>query len=161
MIVLTRIDGRLIHGQVTVGYTRRYSADTIIVANDYLADSSFEKSLLKMAAPTGVEIEILSLDETAKKIKEDGFEGSKVLLLVKSPVDFVELVEKGCSFEKVNVGGVINEGADIKLTKEVMATKEELEAWKKINEMGIKMELQWEVSKNITNFNNIISKAAD
>jgi len=158
MIALTRIDGRLIHGQVTVGYTRRYKANTIVVANDYLADSSFENNLMKMAAPAGVEIEVLSIDETASRINTDEFEGHRVLLLVKSPIDFVQLIEKGSSFEKVNVGGVINEGATKKLTKEVIATEEELQAWKKINELGIKMELQWEVSKNLTNFNEIIAK---
>lgn len=159
MIVLVRVDGRLIHGQVTVGYTRRYGADYIVIANDYLASSSFEKSLMKMAAPAGVEIDVLSIEETSNKIMEDEFEGKKALLLVKSPVDLVKLIDEGCQFEEINVGGVINEGATIKLTKEVIATKEELEAWKKLNDLGVKMGLQWEISKKITNFNDVISKA--
>lgn len=159
MIALTRIDGRLIHGQVTVGYTRRYGVDLIIVANDYLANSTFEQNLMKMAAPAGVEIEILSLNEAADRVKTDGWKDNTVLLLLKSPVDFVQLIEKGCKFEKTNVGGVINEGATIKLTKEVKATEKELVAWKKINDLGIKMELQWEISKRITNFNEIIAKS--
>lgn len=159
MIALVRVDGRLIHGQVTVGYTRRYGIDLIVIANDYLAGSSFEKSLMKMAAPAGVDIDVISIEETANKIREDKFGGNKTLLLVKSPVDLVKLIDEGCQFDEVNVGGVINEGAKIKLTKEVIATEEELTAWKKLNDSGVKMGLQWEVSKNITNFNDIISKA--
>ena len=158
MIALTRIDGRLIHGQVTVGYTRRYSANFVIVANDDLAESTFQKNMLKMAAPAGTEIEIFSINETADIIKEDKFSDKTILLLVKSPIDLVSLIEKGCSFPEVNVGGVINDGATIKMTKEVIATIDELEAWKKLDEMGIEMQLQWEVSKTPVNFNAVIRK---
>lgn len=158
MIVLTRIDGRLIHGQVTVGYTRRYGANYIVVANDELATSTFQKNMMKMATPAGTEIEIFSIDETAELIKEEKLAEKTILLLVKSPIDLVSLIEKGCVFSKVNVGGVINEGAKIKMTKEVMATDEELAAWKKLDEMGVEMEVQWEVSKTPANFNNVIKK---
>jgi mannose/fructose/N-acetylgalactosamine-specific phosphotransferase system component IIB len=158
MIALTRIDGRLIHGQVTVGYTRRYGANFVIVANDELAESTFQKNMMKMAAPAGTEIEIFSIDETAAIIKEDELADKTILLLVKSPIDLVSLIEKGCKFPKVNVGGVINEGATVKMTKEVIATEDELEAWKKLDEMGIEMELQWEISKNPANFNAVVRK---
>jgi len=160
MITLTRIDGRLIHGQVTVGYTRRYGANYIVVTNNELAASTFQKNMMKMAAPAGTEIEIFSIDETAEIIKEEKLADKTILLLVKSPIDLVSLIEKGCTFSKVNVGGVINEGANIKMTKEVMATDEELAAWKKLDEMGVEMEVQWEVSKTPANFNNVIKKIA-
>ena len=160
MITLTRIDGRLIHGQVTVGYTRRYGANYIVVTNNELAASTFQKNMMKMAAPAGTEIEIFSIDETAEIIKEEKLADKIILLLVKSPIDLVSLIEKGCTFSKVNVGGVINEGANIKMTKEVMATDEELAAWKKLDEMGVEMEVQWEVSKTPANFNNVIKKIA-
>ncbi len=158
MITLTRIDGRLIHGQVTVGYTRRYEANYIIVANDELAASSFQKNILKMAAPAGTEIDIFSIDETVKIILENSFADKKILLLVKSPIDMVSLIEKGCEFQKVNVGGVINEGASIKMTKEVIATEDEFKAWQKLDSMGIAMEMQWDISKTPTNFNEVIKK---
>lgn len=160
MITLTRIDGRLIHGKVTVGYTRRYGANYIVVTNNELAASTFQKNMMKMAAPAGTEIEIFSIDETAEIIKEEKLADKTILLLVKSPIDLVSLIEKGCTFSKVNVGGVINEGANIKMTKEVMATDEELAAWKKLDEMGVEMEVQWEVSKTPANFNNVIKKIA-
>lgn len=158
MIALTRIDGRLIHGQVTVGYTRRYGANFVIVANDDLAESTFQKNMLKMAAPAGTEIEIFSINETADIIKEEKFSDKTILLLVKSPIDLVSLIEKGCSFTEVNVGGVINDGATIKMSKEVIATSDELEAWKKLDELGIELQLQWEVSKTPVNFNAVIRK---
>ena len=80
-------------------------------------------------------------------------------MLVKSPIDLVTLLEKGLVIDKVNVGGVINDGAKIKLTKEVMATDEEMVAWKKLNELGLKLELQWESNAITTDFNNVIAKS--
>jgi mannose/fructose/N-acetylgalactosamine-specific phosphotransferase system component IIB len=159
MIAMLRIDGRLIHGQVIAGFTRRLGANMIVVINDAAAKNAFQKNMMKMAIPAGITLEVLALDDACQRLSASELDSKKILILLKSPVDFLALLEKGFKIEKINVGGVINEGAAIKLTKEVMATPQELDAWKKINTMGIKMELQWESYANINDFNNVISKA--
>ena len=159
MITLLRVDGRLIHGQVIAGFTRRVSANMIVVINDAAAKNAFQKNMMKMAIPAGTALEIFTVDEAVQKFNENFAESKKLLVLVKSPVDLLALIEKGLKIDKVNVGGVINDGANIKLTKEVMATAEELEAWKKLNELGIKLELQWESNAKVSDFNAVIAKA--
>jgi len=59
---------------------------------------------------------------------------------------------------KVNVGGVRSPGATIKLTKEVSATPEELAAWKKLDEAGIRIEVQWTPGSGSTVLNDIVRK---
>jgi len=59
---------------------------------------------------------------------------------------------------KVNVGGVRSPGATIKLTKEVIATPEELIAWKKLDQEGIRIEVQWVANAGATALNDIIRK---
>lgn len=157
MLKLTRIDGRLIHGQVLTGYVRQHGINLIIVANDHLSQSPFEQKLMKMIAPSGVEVEILSVDDVGKGLTDGKWDQDSVLLLIKSPIDFVRLYDLYPEFEKINVGGVHNEGGKIKITKEVSATEDELEAWKKINELGVTMELQWDREKSISDFNKIIA----
>ena len=58
-IVLVRVDDRLIHGQVAVGWTRTVGANHIVVANDEVARDATQKSLLKLAAPVGVKVSTL------------------------------------------------------------------------------------------------------
>ena len=157
-ISMIRIDERLIHGQVVMGWARTSSADLILVANDLVAKDPFQKKLMMMAAPVGVTIEIYSVDEVVEKLDANTWPNATILLLLRGPIDMVRLVEKGIKVNKVNVGGVRSPGVTIKLTKEVSATPEELVAWKKLDEMGIRIEVQWVPGTGVTVLNDIVRK---
>jgi len=157
-ISMIRIDERLIHGQVVMGWARTSSANLILVANDLVAKDPFQKKLMMMAAPVGVTIEIYSVDEVVEKLDANTWPNATILLLLRGPIDMVRLVEKGIKVNKVNVGGVRSPGVTIKLTKEVSATPEELVAWKKLDKMGIRIEVQWVPGTGVTVLNNIVQK---
>jgi mannose/fructose/N-acetylgalactosamine-specific phosphotransferase system component IIB len=155
-IAMVRIDERLIHGQITMGWVRTTSANLIVVANDTVANDSFRKKLMKMAAPPGANVEIHSIDETSDMIAKEGWPNNSILLLVHDPVDMLRLVEKGLSVKKVNIGGVRSPEATIKLTKEVSATEKEMEAWLKLDELGIRLEEQFVPNSGITVINDLL-----
>ena len=50
-IVLTRIDNRLIHGQVATQWTSSVGANLLLVANDAVANDAMRQSLMKIACP--------------------------------------------------------------------------------------------------------------
>jgi mannose/fructose/sorbose-specific phosphotransferase system IIB component len=157
-ISLIRIDERLIHGQVTMGWARTASANLILAVNDLVAKDPFQKKLMMMAAPVGASVEIYSVDEVVEKLNAKAWPNATILLLLRNPIDMVRLVEKGVRVEKVNVGGVRSPEAKIKLTKEVIATPLELEAWKKLDEQGIHIEVQWVPGAGTTMLNDILRK---
>ena len=47
-ILLTRIDNRLVHGQVGVSWTATLGANLILVADDDVAKDSLQQRLMKM-----------------------------------------------------------------------------------------------------------------
>ncbi len=49
-ILLTRIDNRLVHGQVGVSWTATLGANLILVADDGVAKDSLQQRLMKMVA---------------------------------------------------------------------------------------------------------------
>lgn len=157
-ISLVRIDERLVHGQVTMGWARVSSANLLLAVNDAVASDPFQRNLMKMAAPPGVTIEILSVEEAAEKLSQNAWPNANILLLVRNPVDMVRLIERGVSVPKINVGGVRSPQATVKLTKEVSATPEELTAWKKLDELGIRIEVQWLPGQSTTILNDILRK---
>ena len=157
-IALLRVDERLIHGQVTMGWARSTSADLLLAINDRVAKDPMQRNVMMMAAPPGTEIIIMSVDEAAQSIKQNKWPNASILLLVRNPEDVVRLIEQGIEIKKINVGGVRQPEATIKLTKEVSATPQELEAWKKLDSMGVKMEVQWLPGQGITNLNDIVRK---
>jgi mannose/fructose/N-acetylgalactosamine-specific phosphotransferase system component IIB len=157
-IAMVRVDERLIHGQVTMGYVRTTGANLVLAVNDAVAQDAMQKNLMKLAAPPGVDVEVLSLDDAWRKMEEDAWPRKNILLMIRNPVDLLRLIEKGFITEVVNIGGVRTPGASIKLTKEVSATEEELDAWKKLDEMGCKLEVQWVSGQKVTNLNDILKK---
>ena len=48
-IMLTRIDNRLIHGQVATQWTGVIGANLLLVANDAVANDQFRQGLMNMA----------------------------------------------------------------------------------------------------------------
>ena len=157
-ISMIRIDERLIHGQVTMGWARTSSANLILAVNDVVANDQFQKKLMMMAAPVGVTIEIFSVAEVVEKLNANTWPNATILLLLRNPIDMVRLTEMGIKINKINVGGVRTPGATIKLTKEVSATPEEIVAWKKLDESGIRIEVQWLPGAGVTVLNDIVRK---
>jgi mannose/fructose/N-acetylgalactosamine-specific phosphotransferase system component IIB len=155
---MTRIDERLIHGQVTMGWARTSSANLILAINDVVAQDSFQKKLMMMAAPVGAPVEIYSVADFVEKLNAKSWPDSTILLLLRNPIDMVRLVEQGIKVSKVNVGVVRSASATVKLTKEVSATPEEMVAWKKLDEAGIRIEVQWVPGAGVTVLNDILRK---
>ena len=94
-IALVRIDERLIHGQVTMGWARTSSANLILAVNDLVAKDSFQKKLMMMAAPVGTTIEIYAVDEVAEMLNATFWPNATILLLLRNPIDMVRLMDLG------------------------------------------------------------------
>lgn len=155
-IGLIRVDDRLIHGQVVLGWTRTVGATVIVVANDAVAKDRLQSSLMRMAAPSGVTVEILAVDEAAARLTEPAWPGERILLLVRDPVDLLRLIEAGVPMSHVNVGNVRYEEGRIRITKEVAATPVELDAWRRIDQQGITLECQWLPGQSATQLNALV-----
>ena len=72
-IVLTRVDSRLIHGQVMTKWVNQVQANKIVVVSDELAADEFMRSIYLMSAPTGVEVVCLFEAQAAESYAADVF----------------------------------------------------------------------------------------
>lgn len=63
-ILLTRIDNRLIHGQVATQWNGTIGANLILVANDKVAGDKVRQGLMDMAAPAGAQTRYFSIQKT-------------------------------------------------------------------------------------------------
>ncbi|SDD32599.1 PTS system, mannose-specific IIB component [Paenibacillus sp. UNCCL117] len=139
-IVLVRVDDRLIHGEVAVGWTRILGATHIVVANDQASTDNTQKMLLKMATPVGVKSTVLSVADAAQQLSAAKFKNDKVLVLVRDPQSLLGLMEGGLNLEQVNVANVRMAEGRQRITKEVAASPEEIAAWKELDRRDVKLE---------------------
>ena len=83
-ITLTRIDSRLIHGQVIVKWSRIANGNRIVIVDDELEKDSFMVDIYQMAAPSGMSVEIYSTTRAAEEFKKDKMGEGKILLLFRT-----------------------------------------------------------------------------
>ena len=106
MIVLARIDDRLIHGQVVEGWLRVIQAGRIVVVSDQAAKDSFQAGLMRLAVPPEVNLTVLGVDDAAAQLKIDAWAAERVLLLMPGLKEARRLAEAGWSPEVLNLGGL-------------------------------------------------------
>jgi len=137
-ILLYRVDERLIHGQVVVGWGNSLKIDQIVLANDQVAQSRWERDLYLACVPPEIKATILSVDEAGEKILQNGFGGKRAVILVDSPFDILKMIKKGVKIDSVNVGGVHSKTNRTKILPYLFLSQEEISAFKRIISAGIK-----------------------
>ncbi|MCD6380281.1 PTS sugar transporter subunit IIB [bacterium] len=106
MLVLIRIDDRLIHAQVVIGWYEECRPDRIILADDKVAGNKWEKELYISAVSSDIKVSVLSLKETANRINQGVYDRDRVILLLKGPEQALRLYENGVDFDELNIGGM-------------------------------------------------------
>ena len=62
-IVLSRVDDRLVHGQVVIGWGRPLGVDFIVLVDEGVSASPWEQDLYRMAVPPEIEIRFATVAE--------------------------------------------------------------------------------------------------
>lgn len=104
-IVLTRVDDRLLHGQVVVSWIPYLKSNEVIIIDDEYASDDFMSLLVKSAAPENIKVSILTVDDAAKYLKEED-EASRILLLVRNIDNIKKLIDLKVHIGKVNIGNM-------------------------------------------------------
>jgi len=141
-IVLTRIDDRLIHGQVMTSWLNYTSATKIMVVDDQSAADPFLKKVLKNAVPGNVGLGVFTAEKAAARLLKGFPPEDKVIILVKYPKTILEMIELGIIFDKLNIGGMGATKNRTKFYKNISMSDEEREIIKKIIASGCKTEIQ-------------------
>jgi len=157
-INLIRIDDRLIHGQVIIGWTRSIGINTILVIDNEVINDKIQCSLLKMVTPVGVKSKIMSVDDAVSTIENYEKNTDKTMILVNHPKTILELVEKGVNIKEINVGNMRSSDNKIKLVSHVYATNEDIVIWKKLDELGVKMIAQILPDQQKIEINSVLEK---
>jgi mannose/fructose/N-acetylgalactosamine-specific phosphotransferase system component IIB len=105
-LVLVRIDDRLIHGQVVLGWARILKPERVVVANDRVAGNDWERRLYTASVPQPLKAAFLTVDEAAAELRAGGFAGERTVLLFESVADVHRSAAAGALFGEVNVGGL-------------------------------------------------------
>jgi len=90
-IGLTRIDDRLIHGQVATRWTKETNVQRIIVVSDEVANDHVRKTLLTQVAPPGVTAHVVDVDKMVRVWNNPKYGQDRVMLQNREQIEPVRI----------------------------------------------------------------------
>lgn len=141
-IKLTRIDNRLVHGQVGVTWVNSIGVDTIVVIDDEVAVNIMRQKLMaSIAHASNVQIRFYSVDNFVE-VFNNTESCQKLYLVVHNPVIVRRLVEKGIKLENINLGNMHYEKGKVAFNRKMYLSEDDIDAINFLVEQGINMYYQ-------------------
>jgi len=142
MIKLTRIDDRLVHGQVAFTWVPALSVDCLLVVNDKVAKDEFQKMTLGLAKPANAKLLIKTLADATVFLNDEKNGKLKILVLINSIRDAAALASGVSEIVSVNFGGIRSRDGSRLISKAVAITDEDVSVIKGMLDKGIELEIR-------------------
>jgi len=153
-IILARIDDRLIHGQITIGWLNKISVDTVVIIDKDLRKNNFLSNMTKNAAPDKYKIEILTEEEFIAYYNDE--ENEDLLVISKRPQIYENIQIKSKIFNEINIGNIGSKNNSKKIYKSIYINDEEIKSIKNLLEKGCSIYVQILPEDNKINIEKLI-----
>jgi PTS system mannose-specific IIB component/fructoselysine and glucoselysine-specific PTS system IIB component len=140
-LALVRLDDRLIHGQVVVGWGQPLNVTFIILVDDEVRDSAWEQDLYRMGVPPGIEVVFASVEEARRRIP-DWETDLRVGILLAGDIDTMIALVAGGNIPRVNIGGIHHRAGRSERLRYVYLTDEEAAKLRRLASDGIEVTAQ-------------------
>lgn len=140
-VLLVRIDDRLIHGQVAVGWAAHLRPDLILVLDDEVAADSWENDLVCAACPDSVSARVMRIDEGSRFLSNDSSE-DRIVVLLRGTKEARLMVDAGFRPPVINIGGLHHHDGSRALLPFVFVDVPEAADLRYLADLGIQLNAQ-------------------
>lgn len=142
-IVLFRVDDRLIHGQVVIGWGRPLGVTRIALVDDQVAASEWEQDLYRMAVAPDIEVRFVSVADAGAHLAEWQADGGRTLVLTGDLPTMAALhAAAPAVVRRINLGGVHHRPGRRERLPYIYLTDEELRALAALEQSGAQITAQ-------------------
>lgn len=138
---LFRIDDRLIHGQVVVGWGQPLELKFIVLVDDAVATSDWEQELYRMGVPPHMDVYFHDVGAAASKLAQYRRDPRPGLLLTGDIATMRRLAD-GARLDAVNVGGIHSRPGRVQRLRYVFLSPEEAAGLRALAATGVKVTAQ-------------------
>ncbi len=138
---LFRIDDRLIHGQVVVGWGQPLDIGFIVLVDDDVAASDWEQELYRMGVPPDMTVTFESVESAAEHLatyERDPRQG----ILLTADIATMDRLVAATSIRAVNLGGIHHRAGRTQRLRYVFLTPDEEAALRALADRGVTVTAQ-------------------
>lgn len=139
-VSLVRIDDRLVHGQVVVGWIPHLNVTEILVVSEAAAKDPMQRALMELALPEDVGLKVMDFKEATAYLATEEAAARRILVLTPGPFEILGMLDKGVRLDKVNVGGLHYTAGRVQLGKAIFLSELDKEALREIGRRGVRLE---------------------
>jgi len=141
-VALVRVDDRLVHGQVVVGWGRPLRAAFIVVIDDALAASDWEQELYRLGAPPDLALEFTTVAEAAARRAGWEADPRAGIVLLGDIRTATALAATGVRFPRLNLGGIHHRPGRAERLPYVFLTDDEIVDLRTLAQAGVEVTAQ-------------------
>jgi len=136
-VIFTRVDDRLIHGQVVQAWLPELNIDEVVIPCKKEQEKTLNKNLLRLSLPFEYALAVLEPKHCVKYITQSP---KRILLLLRSLQDLQPLLEDGLQIKSINIGGMHFKEKAQKLAENVFVSELDKKTLSILNDLGINIE---------------------
>lgn len=140
-LALVRVDDRLLHGQVVVGWGRALGVDRVVLVDDAIATTAWEQDLYRYGVPDRMSVEFLTVGQAAAGLGAWRASNEVTVVVVGTVETLVRLCDAG-DVDAVNLGGLHFRPDRRERLPYVFLTDDELGALRGLAERGVTITAQ-------------------
>ncbi len=141
-IELFRIDDRLIHGQVVVGWGQPLDVGFLVLVDDEVHQSEWEQDLYRMGVPPEMDVYFESVGTAVARLDEFQRDGRVGILLTADIATMTRLVEGASKIRHVNIGGIHHRAGRAQRLRYVFLSADEERQLRALAAKGIEVQAQ-------------------
>lgn len=160
-IVMTRVDYRLLHGQVVTKWVPKIIPDTIIICDDYLYEDDVMVNIYRSAAPDGINVIVAPTDVVAYAYQHNTLPAGRIFLLFRNLDQLNNALSKGLKLKEIQLGGIPKDESNIMVQTAVSLSNEDIGILDGANNNGTKVYIQILPDDSPMNYTDIRSKVIE
>jgi mannose/fructose/N-acetylgalactosamine-specific phosphotransferase system component IIB len=141
-IQLYRIDDRLIHGQVVVGWGQPHNIRFLVLVDDLVASSDWEKELYRMAVPPEMDIYFADVESAVRDHARYAGDPRPGILITGDITSMLRLVKGVKAIGSVNLGGIHHRAGRVEKVRYVFLTPDEEDQLRALESSGVEVTAQ-------------------
>lgn len=142
MVVLTRVDFRLLHGQIAFSWVSNTQADCILVASDQVVTNEIWKTSLRLAKPNNCKLVMKNMSDSIQALNSGVTDKYRLLILVQSIQEAKQLLDGCPQIKKLNLGNTREKPGSRQLHQSVFVDPEEIGMLQELVHRGVDVEIR-------------------
>lgn len=137
-VVFTRVDDRLVHGQVVQGWVPFVGADSICVVNDEIHEDEGRCRLMRMIVPPNLHFQVVPIDDLTSAVEKT--ENRRIFLLFRSLEDLLKAVNGGTVLKRINLGNLHHQRGGAEVSPSLFLNRNDIRILRRLFSLGIDVE---------------------